>query len=57
MPKTSITTAAANTNKANPVNGIFKRLADAGICPVITSDGMMAWAVSMVKAKVSTNGT
>jgi hypothetical protein len=38
------------------VKGIRNRLSAGGRCPVITAEGMKAWAISIEKAKVISKG-
>ena len=52
-----MTTAATKTRNANPVNGILNRFAVCGSWPVMTREGIRPWAINMVSAKVTINGT
>jgi hypothetical protein len=48
--------ATAKARKAKIVKGIRSRAVAGGRCPVITAEGMKAWAMSIAKAKVINNG-
>ena len=57
MANAKMTIAAINTKNANPVSGNIRRAAAGGNCPVIIKEGMIAWAVNMVRAMVRISGT